>query len=304
MDHGLTDRLNARFDSYDVLRQLHDVPPHEVYEITVNGQRAIYKANTGPTGRAGMEGRVMAFVEQHSSVSVPETILVENAFYVASWHDDAPSPEPDHHADKDWAHAAGRGLARLHNETAPCVDAYGAFRPDGGLRPGGHDRWHAAAAAYVRSRRPVLARYGHADMADAVLGYLDEHPDAFAGAGTPVCCHGWATPEHVAVTDGDVACMIDFEHAIAAPDEYDYWRTVVPTFGPAESRLRDVFRTGYESVRSLPSGLERRRRPYALLNGVYYFESLYVQNQHGPEETAQTADRLRTRITEILNSLS
>jgi hypothetical protein len=304
MKRSPTERLETQFDSYDVLRQLHNVPPHEVYEITVNGQHAIYKGNTGPTGKAGIEGRVMAFVGEHTSIPVPETVLVENEFYVATWHDDAPSPETEHHADEDWARAAGRGLARLHDETAPFVDLYGTFRPDDGLRTGTHDRWHAAALEYVRNRRPVLARYGHADMADMVLEYLDAHPDAFAGTDRPVCCHGWATPEHVSVADGEVACMIDFEHAIAAPGEYDYWRTVFPLFGSEGSDAQNVFRAGYESVRCLPDGIQRRRPLYALLNGVYYFESLYVQNQHGSEETEDRAERLRTDITEILDRLS
>ena len=304
MKRDLASRLEAQFDSYDVLRQLHDVPPHEVYEVTVNGQHAIYKGNTGPTGKAGTEGRVMAVIGEHTSIPVPETVIVENEFFVARWHDDAPSPESEHHADEDWARAAGSGLARLHDETAPLLDTYGTFRPDDGLRTDGHDQWHAAAIEYVRSRRPVLARCGHADMAEKVLEYLDGHPDAFAGADRPVCCHGWATPEHVSVADRGVACMIDFEHAIAAPGEYDYWRTVSPVFGSDGSNARNVFRESYESVRSLPDGLERRRLLYALLNGVYYFESLYVQNQHGPEETAERAERLRTRITEIVDSLS
>ena len=304
MRRSLADRLEAQFDSCDVLRQLHDVPPHEVYEITVDGQHAIYKGNTGPTGKAGIEGPVMAFICAHTSIPVPETILVEDECYVARWHDDAPSPETDHHATEDWAYAAGRGLARLHDETGPVVDTYGTFRLDDGLSTGGHDRWHAAAIAYVRSRRPILAQYGHADIADKVIEYLDGHLDAFAGTNGPVCCHGWATPAHMSVADGGVTCMIDFEHAIAAPGEYDYWRTVFPVFESDASDARNEFRAGYESVRALPNGVEQRRLPYALLNGVYYFESLYVQNQHGPEETADRAEGLRTRITEILDSLS
>lgn len=304
MRHEIANRLEVQFDSHDVLRQLHDVPPHEVYEVTVDGQRAVTKLNTGTTGKAGFEGRVMAFIGEHTSTPVPETLLVEDEFYVAAWHDDAPSPETEQDADESWARAAGGGLARLHDETAPFLGTYGAFRPDDGLGIRSHNEWHAAATEYVCSRRPTLARYGHADVVDKVIEYLDGHPDAFAGADSPVCCHGWATPEHVSVDNGEVACMIDFEHAIAAPGEYDYWRTVFPAFGAEESDARNAFRESYESVRPLPDGFERRRPHYALLNGVYYFESLYVQNQHGRKETSAIAERLDNWITEILNSLS
>lgn len=303
MRRNIINRLEAQFDSHDVLRQLHDVPPHEVYEVSVNGQRAVYKGNTGPTGKAGIEGQVMAFVGKHTSIPIPDMLLVEDEFYVAAWHEDAPSPETEQDADEEWARAAGNGLARLHDETAPLLDTYGVFRPDEDLGIDGHDEWHAAATEYVRSRRPILARYGHADVVEKVIEYLDEHPDAFAGTDGPVCCHGWATPEHVSVADEELACMIDFEHAIAAPGEYDYWRTVFPAFGLEESDVRSVFRESYESVRPLPDCFERRRPQYELLNEVYYFESLYVQNQHVRKETADIAEQLQNQITEILDKL-
>ena len=299
----LTDRLEAQFDSHTVVRQLHDVPPHEVYEIIVNGQRAVYKGNTGSTGNAGIEGRIMGFVGKYTSIPVPEVLAVEDEFFVAAWHDHAPSPKTDQEADENWARAAGSGLARLHNESAQLLEKYGPFRPNG-FGIDGHDDWHDAAVEYVRTRRPILSHYGHADVIEKVLGYLGEHPDAFAGADEPVCCHGWATPEHVTVADEDVVCMVDFEHAIAAPGEYDYWRTAFPAFESHESAAHMAFRESYESVRPLPAGFERRRPYYALLNGVYYFESLYVQAEHGPKETAAKAQRLRGRVTEVLNGIA
>jgi len=303
MRDDITTRLDAAFDTYSVVRQIHDVPPHEVYEVTVDGQRAVYKRDTGPTGSAGMEGGVTRFVGEHTSIPVPEILLVDDDCYLAAWHDDAPTPDEGQPADEYWARAAGQGLAQLHEETAPELDAYGAFRLDGDtIAADGHDKWHAATIDYVRGRRPVLARYGHADVAEDVIAYLDAHPGAFAGAGQPVCCHGWATPEHVSVVDGEVGCMLDFEHAIAAPGEYEYWRTVGPAFG-SDDDARTAFREGYESVRPLPDGFEKRRPLYALLNGVYYFESLYVQDQHDAERTAERAARLRNGIHDILDEL-
>jgi Ser/Thr protein kinase RdoA (MazF antagonist) len=136
-----------------------------------------------------------------------------------------------------------------------------------------------------------------------VLSVLRTYPEVFADVGDPVCCHGWATPEHVATSDGEVVCLVDFEHAIAAPGEFDYWRTVTPTFGADESG-RQAFREGYESVRALPAGFESRRRLYGLLNLVYYFESLYVQDQHDPDTTANKAEELRTAVADLLDTLS
>lgn len=301
----ITTRLDAQFDTCSVVQQIHDVPPHAVYEVTVDGRRAVYKTDTGQTGRAAMEGHVTRFVGENTTVPVPETLYVGDDYYVAAWHDDAPAPDDGQTADEDWAFAAGAGLARLHDETAPLVDSYGAFRSTaGGVSVDGHEQWHEAATDYVRGRRPVLDRHGHADMADFVLKYLEAHPNAFAGAGEAVCCHGWATPDHVSVVDEEIACLLDFEHAIAAPGEYDYWRAVGPTFGPdSDDDARNAFRKGYESIRSLPDEFDRRAPLYALLNFVFFFESLYVQDQHGPAETAEKAAQFRKTINNILDDL-
>jgi aminoglycoside phosphotransferase (APT) family kinase protein len=298
-------RLGSQFDDYRIVRQLHDVPPHEVYEVVVDGRRAVYKGDTGPTGNAGVEGRVIGFVDRETSLSVPETLRVSDEYYVAAWHPDAPTPDEQHEVDEAWASAAGRGLATLHAETAEVFDQYGQLRVRGGeLTTGGHGSWHSAALASVRRRRSVLARYGCADVADAVTDFLRERPSLLAAADGPVCCHGWATPEHVAVRDGRVACVVDFEHATVAPGEFDVWRTAMPTFGSESEQLRRVFRDGYESVRPLPSGFERRQPVYALLNLVYYLESLHVQDQHDAAETAARAEELRESVFETLRELS
>lgn len=297
-------RFDAQFDTCNVIQQIHDVPPHAVYEVTIDGQRAIYKENTGQTGRATIEGEVTKFIDKNTSVPVPEVLYVGDNCYVAAWHDDAPAPDDGQTADENWAFAAGAGLARLHGETAPLVNSYGAFQSTAdGLSVDGHEEWHEAAIDYVRGRRPVLDRYGHADMADRIIEYLEAHPDAFAGTGDAVCCHGWATPDHVSVVDEEIACLLDFEHAIAAPGEYDYWRTVGPTFGPDSDDARNAFREGYESLRSLPDEFDRRGPLYALLNFVYFFESLYVQDQHDSAKTAEKAARFQKAIHNILDNL-
>lgn len=316
MRRHVHDRLATQFDADRIVRQLHDVPPHEVYEVVVDGRRAVYKGDTGPTGNAGLEGRVLAFVDGRTSVPVPGVLLAGDDYFVATWHPDAPAPDDSPVADETWAAAAGRELATLHAETAPAIDTYGLFvtndcvtvsqdcdMPGDDLAIDGSDDPHAAAVDYVRRRRPVLARYGHADAADAVDDFLTNHPDALEGAGEPVCCHGWATPEHVAIGDDGVTCVVDFEHALAAPGEFDYWRTVLPTFGNNDDG-REAFRDGYESVRSLPAGFDRRKPMYVLLNLVYFFESLYVQDQHGSVETIQRADRLRKQVFETLDRVS
>ncbi|MDH5018647.1 hypothetical protein [Halobacterium rubrum] len=73
--------LVSQFESYSVQRQLHGVPPHEV---TVDGQPAVCKRDTGPTGGAGVEGRVTRFVGERTSVPVPKIPAVGD-----DWHEAA-----------------------------------------------------------------------------------------------------------------------------------------------------------------------------------------------------------------------
>lgn len=297
--------LEAQFASHEIVRKLHDVPPHGVYKVVVDGRRAVYKGDAGPAGSAGIEGRVMAFVGEETSIPVAEVLDVGDRHFVAAWHPHAPAPEATPAADVAWARAAGRCLATLHEETAPVIDGYGRFRPDGdGIAGPRFESWQGAAIEYLSRRSAALTRYGHGDGAEGVADWLRDHPAVFDGADGPVCCHGWATPEHVAIRGGRVACMIDFEHALAAPAEFDYWRTVIPTFGPADGPAKRAFREGYEGVRSLPAGIQRRRPVYAMLNEVYYLESLFVQNRHEPEETQARATWLRERIIRRLEELS
>lgn len=293
------DRLAGQFDDYRVGRQLHDVPPHEVSEVTVDGRRAVYKGDTGPTGSAATEGRVTRFVGEYTTVPVPDVLAVGDDWYLAAWHPDAPEPDGDHAADEAWAAAAGRALARLHDDTAQHLDGFGRLRFDGGSVPlAASDDWQEAALAFVRRRRNLLAEHGHADVADAVLDCFRDHPGLFAGASQPVCSHGWWSPEHVSVRDGEAACVVDFEHALAAPRAFDYWRTALPIFDDGAAAV--AFRDGYEAVSALPEHVVEQRPLYLVLHGVYFFESLYVQGQRGQEEAAAHADRLRESVFDAL----
>ncbi len=305
MTTQIRNRLDEQFNEYRIVRKMHDVPPHEVFEVEVDGRRAVIKYDVGPTGKAGTAGMVIEFLERHTTTPVPSILARGEDYYVAAWHPAAPVPDAAGTADESWATAAGRGLATLHDETEHVVDGYGRFvgvTADRLYAP--HQRWHDAAIAYVDGYRPTMKQHGHADLADRVLQLFERRPELFDDAGPSVCCHGWATPEHVSVIDDMVACFVDFEHAIAAPGEFDYWRTVIPTFGSDEHDVLRAFRRGYEAVRPFESGFERRKRLYTMLNVVYFFESLYVQDQHESQETSRRARVLRDRLTTLIDELA
>lgn len=303
MHPSINDRLAGTFESYSIDSQLHDVPPHAVYRVTVDGQAAVYKGDIGPTGSAGMEGQVMAFVASRTSLPVPTVLHLSDDWFVTAWDEAAPTPGGSIDGIETWAHVAGRAMATLHRESEQHIDRFGRFTTNGdGLTVEGDSSWHRSAIAYLERRRPVLDRYGHAEMADVAIEALQSRPDAFEGSGSPVCCHGWFTPEHVAVEDDAVTCVVDFEHAMAAPAAYDIWRMAIPTFGPDRETL-DTFLAAYREVRPLPSDIEARRPYFSVLILVYYFESLYVQEQFDQEETEAKASELRDALQTRLDEL-
>lgn len=319
MRSQLQDRLGEQFETVNIVGQLHDVPPHAVYKLRVDGRQAVLKFDTGSTGSAGVEGRVLTLLHERTAVPVPAPLAVGDDWFLVRWEPAAPQSCGSFEPDEQWARAAGRGLATLHEESAEFIDTYGLFRVEqesaqttelrlqtfeaSGLAINGNASYREAAIQYVREREPVLDRFGHGAIAQQAVEAIEAAPELTAGVGEPVLCHGWATPEHVAVSGDAVTCLVDFEHAIAAPAEFDYWRTVFPTFGTEQHELQQAFRDGYETVRSLPEELEARRPLYALLNGVYFFESLYIQDQHDETATRKKAEQLREQVETTVEQL-
>ncbi|PSP91004.1 aminoglycoside phosphotransferase family protein [Halobacteriales archaeon QH_8_68_33] len=323
MTQDVHDTLASWFDSYAVEGQLHDVPPHAVHEVTVDGRRAVCKVARGETADVGAEAAAMAHADRHTDLPVPSVVAADEDAFVASWVDGLPDEDaaPDAGEVTDaYARALGRTLARLHAATADAFPrpgfprlggAWGPGDPAGSLVVDAHEDWHAVARDYVAEARAYLADIGRADPADEVLALLDDRPDLFAGAGTPVLCHGNLLPDHVGFERdaGDpvaVAAVIDFEHAMVAPAEYDLWRTALPVFfrgSPTPDPAYEAFREGYGSVRPLPHGVERRRDAWVVVTLVSYLVALDVQNRGiGPDERPR-AEGMAEKISETAADL-
>lgn len=314
-DRDVHDALASHADDYEIRRELHAVPPHAVYEVTVDGARAVCKVARHPEGTPATEGEVIRRLGRETSVPVPRVLAVGDDYFIAEWCDDVPkSGESDGATqestfDVETARAMGVGLATLHDQTA--FDATGFPRATGdGLAVERRGTWNDTIAAFLADRHAYLDGQGYGDVAGAVREFVSEH-EPLSDVGEPVLCHGNYLPEHVAVYDGEVRCVIDFEHALVGPGEYDYWRTAMPCFdGPfrpgetiARSSEHEAFRAGYESVRPLPTGFERRAEVYWVVNGVSYLRSLLLQRNVTGEEAARRATRLREHIFESLDVL-
>lgn len=298
------DALASVSNEYRIHRELHAVPPHAVYEVTANGTRAVCKVARGPRADPATEARVIDHVGREMSVPVPEILAVGEDFFVAEWRDGLPGETA---LDAQRARAMGAGLAALHVETGGAFATTGFPRAeDGGLTVDARDSWHEAVCDLLADRRDYLADFGYADVAADALAFVRERPDLFRGTGGPVLCHGNYLPEHVALSDGEVACVIDWEHALVAPGEYDYWRTALPLSGYAEPTEREAvlgtFRKGYESVRALPAGFDRRAEAYRLVNTVSYLKALHLQRQQTGQGKARAAAFFREYVYDVVEA--
>ncbi|WP_265109532.1 aminoglycoside phosphotransferase family protein [Halosolutus halophilus] len=303
--------LESIADDYAVVRELHAVPPHAVYEVTLDGRRAVCKLARGPDADPATEARVIQYVDRATSIPVPSVIDDGPRHFVAEWHDGAPggaAGEPaDPTLDPATARAMGEGLATLHAETA--FASHGVFGSDAdGLDLEASGSWADTLCTLLAECRAFLDPYGYADVATEVQRFLRDRPDALAGAGDPVLVHGNYLPEHVGVSEGEIACVIDFEHALVGAAEYDYWATAMPTFENPDRTVpegsRRAFREGYESVRSLPDGFSRRGDVYRAVLAVTYLRSLYCQQQWATRATAdRRAESLASAARSELESL-
>ena len=302
--------LRTHADEFAVGQQLHDVPPHLVYEVTFEGQRAVCKVSTEPRGHAGVEGRVQRYVDRETAVPTPKVLTVGADGYVAGYDEDAPreADYEDRELTGAWLRAAGRTLARLHGEVT--FDRPGLLAVDGDPADptAGLCVDSPPDATWADALDSLLAVYGNkvrgtgfeATVAEA-RSFVDEHAAEFDAHGEAALLHGWFTPEHAEVRDGETRCVVDFEHALVGSPAWDYWRTAVPLFlGDGWEKPDDAeaaFRSAYESVRPLPTDLDTCQEAYVGLVSVSYLDSLHTQTGID-EETEERAEWIASTASE------
>lgn len=310
MRRDIDDVLATCATEYAVEGQLHDVPPHAVYEVTVDGRRAVCKVARGPAADLATDAAVLAYVDGATSVPVPEVLAAGEDYVVTEFCEDAPASGTahDHEAatvTTDLARSLGEGMATLHAETA--FERTGFPRADGGLAVEAHETWADTLAAQLADWGGILAEHGYGVVAREARAFVREHPALFGGAGRPALTHNWYTPEHVGVDDGEVACVLDWEHALVAPGEFDYARTALLLFGGPNRDREDgaaaAFREGYESVHHIPEGFDVRRRAYRVAHLVYFLVSAHVQRQQSAAERERASERFAAELRETLSAL-
>lgn len=255
MTRTIHDVLASVASDYTVHRLLNDVPPHLVCEVTVDGVRAVCKLAQEERATPAVEGRILEYVDAETSVPVPHVLEVGDGYFLTEWCDDAPDEQIS--VTDSEAHAMGVCLATLHAETS--FEHTGTLVSSDQLVVDSRESWSQTLSAIMTRVHDDLSGTGYQDVSQRVLTFIERHQAFFDAAGSPVLIHGDFMPDHVNVNEGEVRCVVDWEHALAAPGEFDYTRCDLHIFDNPRresAQHRSAFRKGYESVRKLPPSSE------------------------------------------------
>lgn len=244
-----------------------------------DGRRVVVKAG-GPGSKLDIEGRMLRYLAEHSSLPVPEVFIDDDDLLVMAYieHGGGLEREGERHA--------AELLAALH-DTSPTdagevQDAYGLGFDTliGGLpQPNG---WDGSWASFFGNRRLVemaeqAARAGRCDRTlvarvEALCGKLDE---LIGEASTPGLIHGDVWSGNVLAGNGRVAGLIDPAIYFADPEVELAFITLFSTFGR-------VFFERYAELRPIRPGFFEGRRDlynlFPLLVHTRLFGGGYLQS--------------------------
>ena len=302
MKRDIHDVLESYANHYRVHRLLNDVPPHFVYEVTVDGVRAVCKLAQQERASPSVEGSVLKYVEATTTVSVPHVLDVGDGYFLTEWCADAPNEQVS--VTESEAYAMGVCLATLHTQTS--FENTGLLQTSGPLAVEEQDTWSETLVRIISDVQSDLSGTGYRDVSERALSFIEHHRAFIDEGDSAVLVHGDFVPSHVSFDDREVSCVVDWEHAIAGPGEFDYARCDLHIFdNPAREseQHREAFRSGYESVRKLPPGSELRRRAYKALIFTYNIRQAFVQNQRNEAERQDLSDSFRGHVFEILEEV-
>lgn len=86
----------------------------EVHAFQAAGERWVIKIDRGDSGVLACEGRMLRYLDQHSSLPVPAPVVFDNSFLLMPY-----MPGASHWDGQAECHAAEL-LAEMHNQTMPC----------------------------------------------------------------------------------------------------------------------------------------------------------------------------------------
>lgn len=267
-ESNLRDALASQFDQYAVRGCLRDGDRNTVYEVSVDGRRAVCKTTGSRPGMLAREGAVLDAISERTSIPVPDVLADGEGYLVLEWASgDTYDSDDSLDCRRARLRAVGHSLARLHRITADWFEGHGALERGGGpLTVARPTDWSDRLLTFVDEWASDLAGTRDADVGSAVAEFVAEHRHAFADC-SPVLVHGEPAPDHVRFEDDEAVALLDWEIAQAAPGEFDLVWAERDFLGFASGRgtggeLRAALHEGYESERPSTLASAFRREVY------------------------------------------
>ncbi|MFW5748854.1 MAG: fructosamine kinase family protein [Chloroflexota bacterium] len=253
------------------LRPLHGGSIGQVYRADLRDGRAVAVKVAGGDGTLDLEGEMLRYLSQRSSLPVPDVLHAEPGLLIMSFipgGSDLNSDVQRHAADL---------LAELHSIPAP---HFGFERATliGGLRQ--PNPWTDSWVAFFRDHR-LLYMAGEARRAGRLPANLHRRIESFAARvgelitepDQPALIHGDMWTTNILAQDGRVTGFVDPAVYYAHPEIELAFSTLFGTFG-------DAFFDRYNELRPIAPGFFEQRRDiynlYPLLVHVRLFGAGYV----------------------------
>lgn len=285
----LRETLASNVDDYTVNRRVRVGERNTVFEATVDGRRTACKLTDCQPATLAHEGAVQRTVAERTGVRVPAVIDSGDGYLLLEWVDGETCTDRDPgERRRDRFRSVGRWLARLHSATEEWFDGHGTLEP--GARPlavAEPAAWPTRLGEFAERWADDLAGTAAAETGAAVVSAVDFHRAALADC-PPVLVHGEASGDHVLFDGSEVATLLDWELAQAAPGGFDLvWaeRDLLgrPVGTGAYERLRRALYDGYAEERRLGPGFPVRRELY---RAAFAMRELTLV--HDPEMPAQS----------------
>ncbi|SIR51755.1 Phosphotransferase enzyme family protein [Haladaptatus litoreus] len=286
---AIRDVLKLHAEKYEMRRELPSRTPNTVYEVILDGRRAVCKVASGDDAHVRKDALATRYLAERTPTLVPRVFAIEDDHAIFEWVEGT-----TYNADANRAlrerrlRSAGKTLALFHESTDFDTCGYLNCR-DGKLAPDACGTWADMLTAIVGGWCGDLAGTRFEEAGESVLSFVRDYEDAFTAVSEPVLVHGDYQPENIRFEDESVATVLDWEFCFAGAGEFDLCRAEREFFdwhtAPEGDDLRGSIRKGYESVRTLQPTFDGRRHIYRAilkLDPMRFFEAW--KDQVGDED--------------------
>jgi len=194
----------------------------------------------------------------------------------------------------------GRNIAKLHKIQ---FDNFGELKVENGeIAVGETKNWPELFQHMISFWIDQIEGGEFDDLVPEIRDAVADNLDLLEDVETPVLVHREVDTKNILIEDGELSAILDWEYCVAGHGELDLitteGRMIESNFSSDENwkKYRKELYKGYESVRSLEEGWQKRRQLYLL------FPLVWEMAFH-PNSGANSEETIRKRTRKILEEL-